>query len=144
VLSGEPRLGQHFYFLIKEVREKAEKGIPQIILTRSDDLFICKLLEKEVPQIKEGTVAIRDILRLPGLISKVMVEKGKVAIEKGLNIDPAGTCIGEGGERAKSVSRLIYPERIDFADWAEDKKRLLPKLLSPVKLIKLNIKKEKE
>ncbi|CAG8612958.1 2683_t:CDS:2, partial [Paraglomus occultum] len=116
---------------VKEVREKSVEDIPQIILTRADDLFIRKLLAQEIPQIKEGVIAIRDILRLPGLVSKVMVERGKVAMEKGLKLDPAGTCIGEEGEKAKSVSRLIYPERIDFADWTEDKKRLLPKLLSP-------------
>jgi len=143
-LREEPRLGQRFYLLIKEVREKSAEDVPQIVLTRSDDLFIRKLLEQEVSQIKNGIIAIHDILRLPGLVSKVMVERGKVAMEKGLRIDPAGTCIGEEGEKAKSISRLIYPERIDFADWSEDKKKLLPKLLSPVKLIKLNIKKEQE
>ena len=143
-LREEPRLGQRFCLLIKEVREKATEDNPQIILTRSDDLFIRKLLEQENPQIKAGIIAIHDILRLPGLVSKVIVERGKVAMEKGLRLDPAGTCIGEEGEKAKSVSRLIYPERIDFADWTEDKKKLLPKLLSPVKLIKLNIKKEEE
>jgi transcription termination/antitermination protein NusA len=102
------------------------------------------LLEQEIPQVKSGIIAIRDILRLPGLMSKVLVERGKVAIEKRLNIDPAGTCIGEAGERAKSISRLIYSEQIYFVDWAEDKKKLLAKLISPVKLIKLIIKKENE
>ncbi|CAI2192554.1 16667_t:CDS:10, partial [Funneliformis geosporum] len=71
--------------------------------------------KQEIPQIKSGVVVIHDILRLPGLVSKVLVERSKGANEKRLNIDPAGTCIGERGERAKSISRLIY-ERIDFAD----------------------------
>ena len=143
-LREEPRIGQRFYLLIKEVKEESTEDNPQIILTRLDNSFIRKLLEQEVPQIKSGIIAIRDILRLPGLVSKVLVEKGKVAIEKRLNIDPAGTCIGEAGERAKSISRLIYSEQIYFVDWTEDKKKLLAKLISPVKLIKLIIKKENE
>ena len=143
-LREEPRIGQRFYLLIKEVREESTEDSPQIILTRLDDSFIHKLLEQEVPQIKSGVIAIHDILRLPGLMSKVLVERGKVAIEKRLHIDPAGTCIGEAGERAKSISRLIYSEQIYFVDWTEDKKKLLAKLISPVKLIKLIIKKENE
>jgi N utilization substance protein A len=67
-------LGQHFYFLVKEVREKLEKDTPQIILTRSDDLFIQRLLEQEIPEIKKGAIVIRHTLRLPGLLSKVIVE----------------------------------------------------------------------
>ncbi|KLL05115.1 MAG: transcription elongation factor NusA [Mycoplasmataceae bacterium RV_VA103A] len=144
VLQEKPRLGQRFLLLIKQVKEKSSEDTPQIILTRADDLFIRKLLEQEIPQLKEGLIVIHSILRLPGLISKVIVEKGPVAKEESLHIGPAGTCIGEGGEKAKSVSRLIYPERIDFADWAADKKKLLSKLISPVRLVKLNIKKETE
>jgi transcription termination/antitermination protein NusA len=138
MLPEGPRPGQRFYFLIKEVKEKEEKNSPQIILTRLDNLFLRKLLEQEIPEIKRDIVAIRDILRLPGLVSKVVVEKGKEAIRKGLEIDPAGTCIGEAGERARSVSRLIYSERIYFVDWTEDKIKLLDKLLSPIKLIRIN------
>jgi transcription termination/antitermination protein NusA len=111
-LREAPRLGQRFYFLIKEVREKFAKDIPQIILTRRDDLFIRKLLEHEIPQIKEGLVVVHDILRLPGLMSKIMVKKGSAALEKKVEIDPAGTCIGERGERAKSISRLTNEQII--------------------------------
>jgi N utilization substance protein A len=89
--------------------------MPQIILTRHDNLFIHKLLEQEILQIKEGTVAIRHILRVPGLVSKVVVEKGKVAIEKGLDISPSGACIGERGRRAKSLSHLTH-ERIEIVN----------------------------
>jgi len=74
MLNEEPRLGHYFYFLIKEVREKAEKDVPQIVLTRHDDLFIQRLLEQEIPEIKKGTIIIRHVLRLPGVLSKVVVE----------------------------------------------------------------------
>ena len=110
--------------------------MPQIILTRHDNLFIHKLLEQQIPQIKEGIVAIRHVLRIPGLVSKVVVEKGKIAIEKGLNISPSGSCIGEGGRRAQFLSRLAC-ERIEIVNWSENKKVLLDNLLSPAKVIEL-------
>lgn len=137
-LSEKPRLGQNLYFLVKEVREKTEKSAPQVILTRYDDLFLTRLLELEIPEIKEGTIAIRHILRLPGLVSKVIIESKKWGIE------PLGTCIGKGAERIKTLSRLVYPERIDLATWTENKKQLLFNLLSPVKTLKLTIKKTGE
>jgi len=133
-LREEPRLGQHFYFLVKEVREKLEKDTPQIILTRSDDLFIQRLLEQEIPEIKKGAIVIRHTLRLPGLLSKVIVES------KEWGVDALGTCIGRDAERIRTVSRLVYPERVDIATWTDDKKKLLFNLLSPVKIIKLIIK----
>jgi len=138
MLPERPRLGQRFCFLIKEVKEEAEKNSPQIILTRFDDLFIRKLLEQEVPQVKKDLVAIRDILRLPGLISKVVVEKGKEAIKKGLELDPTGACIGRRAERIEEISRLALPERVHIVTWSEDKTKLLDKLLSPIKLIRIN------
>jgi len=131
-------LGQGFYFLVKEVKEKEEENHPQIILTRLDELFIRKLLEQEILEIKRGITAIRDILRLPGVVSKLIVEEGTEAIRKGLKVDPAGACIGEKGERIKSICDLTYPEIIYVVPWFEDKVKLLEKLLSPVKLIRLN------
>jgi len=142
-LREGPRLGQYFNLLIKEVREKSTGDAPQIILTRADDLFIHKLLEREIPEIKKGVIVIHDILRLPGVASKILVEKGKSAIKFNLSIDPAGTCIGKRGEAAKKISSICL-EQIYFADWTEDKKKLLAKLLLPTELIKLIIKKEKE
>ncbi|WNE40017.1 MAG: Transcription termination/antitermination protein NusA [Mycoplasmataceae bacterium] len=140
----EIRLGQQLFFLVKEVREKSDDNSPQIILTRSDNLFINKILEQEIPQLQKGIIAVRDILRIPGLISKVIVEKGKVAIDRNLHIDPTGTCIGERGAKIKSISELVRPERIDVAAWTQDKKKMLFNLISPVEPIKLIIKKEKE
>jgi N utilization substance protein A len=111
----EIRLGQILYFLIKEVKEKNENNTPQIILTRSEDLFIRKILEQEIPQLKIGIIAVRDVLRIPGIISKVIVEKGNLAFERNIHIDPTGTCIGERGTKIKAISELVKPERIDIA-----------------------------
>jgi transcription antitermination factor NusA-like protein len=61
--------------------------------------FIKKILESHVPEVKKGEIIIREILRLPGKLSKVLVDK-----RKGSMIDPAGTCIGRSGERIKGAS----------------------------------------
>nr|CAG8484564.1 10664_t:CDS:2 [Entrophospora candida] len=109
-LPEVPKLGQKFlFFLIKEVKENAEKNMPQIILTRHDNLFIHRLLEQEIPQVKEGIITVQHILRIPGLVSKIVVEKSKKAIEKGLNINPFGACIGEKGKR---VHNLLSPAKV--------------------------------
>ncbi|CAG8461107.1 12249_t:CDS:2 [Ambispora leptoticha] len=97
-----------------EVKEKSTKETPQIILTRSNELFIQRILEQEILEIKKGIIIIRHILRLPGLVSKVIVE----STDPKLNLK--GTCIGQGGLRIKSISSLINPdiyhhERIDIA-----------------------------
>jgi transcription termination/antitermination protein NusA len=124
-------IGKRLCFLVKEIQES------RLILTREDNLFLRKVLENVIPQIKYGDIIIRHILRLPGLISKVIVESQK----PGLNAK--GTCIGEEAIRIRSISSLIYPERIDIAIWSEKKKELLFELLSPVKIIRL-IEKEKD
>jgi transcription termination/antitermination protein NusA len=131
VLPEKPRLGQNFYFLIREVREKLEKDSPQIVLTRQDDLFLRKLLELEIPEIKEGIIIIRQILRIPGLLSKLVVES------KRTGLDPLGTCLGKDAERIRTICRLIYPERLDIVPWSEDKKQLLFNFLSPAKVVSL-------
>lgn len=96
-------IGKRLCFLVKETKEN------RLILTREDNLFLRKVLENVIPQIKDGTIVIRHILRLPGLISKVIVESQK----PGLNAK--GTCIGEEAIRIKSISSLVYPERVDIA-----------------------------
>jgi N utilization substance protein A len=131
ILPEKPRLGQSFYFLLKEVREKVEKDVPQIIVTRQDDLFLRKLLELEIPEIKEKIIVIRQILRVPGLLSKLVVESKK------MGVDPLGTCIGKNAERIRTISRSIYPERLDIAPWLEDKRAMLFNLLSPAKVVSL-------
>lgn len=130
ILPEKPRLGQVFYFLVKEVNENVDDR-PQILLTRHDELFLVRLLEGEIPEIKKGIISIRKVLRVPGLLSKLIVES------KERGVDPLGTCIGQGAERIRTISRLIYPERLDIAIWSEDKRELFFNLLSPVKVVSL-------
>ena len=111
--------------------------MPQIIVTRQDDLFLRRVLESEIPEIREeqGIIVIKKILRVPGLLSKLVVESKKVGI------DPLGTCIGKGAERIRAIFGMTYPERLDIAPWSEDKRVMLFNLLSPVKPVKLTIEK---
>lgn len=114
-----------------------KEGMPQIILTRYDDLFLHRLFELNVPQIKEGVIIIRHILRVPGVLSKVVVESKKIGI------DPLGTCIGRDAERIRRISQIVFPERVDLSSWYEDKEKLLSSLLSPAKVVSL-IKREND
>lgn len=93
---------------MKEVKVKSEVNQPQIILTRQDSAFLHKLLESEIPEINKGIIAIRYILREPGLLSKVIIES------KRFGISPLGACIGQNSERIRTICRLISPERIDL------------------------------
>ena|SRR5580765_2980693 len=97
-------MAKRLCFLVKEIQGN------RLILTREDDLFLRKVLEKVIPQVKDGTIIIRHILRLPGLISKVIIESQK----PGLNAK--GTCIGEEAIRIRSISSLVYPEQIYIAN----------------------------
>lgn len=118
-----PERGQHLRFLIKRVEED------KIFLTRKDDSFLLKLLETEVPEIKEGIIVIKEILRLPGIICKAVVESKK------LYLNPSGTCIGREGSRIKNVVKDMAKERIDIVDWNENQTKLIINLFSPVKVI---------
>lgn len=82
----------------------------RVILTRQGDLFFRKVLELEIPEIKNKTIIIRDILHLPGLISKIIVEN------KNPHLNAVGTCIGKDAIRIRSILKIIYPERIEIVN----------------------------
>jgi len=80
-----------------------------IILTRNNETFLRKILTIEIPEIKEGIIEIHDIIRIPGYLSKVIVESKKNFI------DAIGTCIGQGAERIRNIGKYIFPERIEIS-----------------------------
>ncbi|MCE8162673.1 MAG: hypothetical protein I3273_02130 [Candidatus Moeniiplasma glomeromycotorum] len=135
-----PRLGQSFSFLIKEVSEKLEEKWPPLILTRTGDSFLLQVLKFEVPELKEGVITVRQILRSPDS-TKIVVESKK----KG--VDPVGACIGIEAVRIKSISRSLFPERIDIINWADKKETLersepSPKELGSYKNIRIRTSEE--
>jgi N utilization substance protein A len=110
---------------------KKEGNGSRIILTRCGELFLRKVLELEIPEIKEQIIVIRDILTFPGFLNKVIIES------KNPYLNVVGTCIGKDACRMRSILPTIYPERMEMIKWEENKEKLFFKLLAPVEVIKL-------
>ncbi|MFO7981637.1 MAG: transcription termination factor NusA [Candidatus Aminicenantes bacterium] len=111
---------------------KDTKG-PQVIISRSDNQFLKKLLETEIPEIANGNVRIREIIRRPGERSKVSVSTE----EK--DIDPIGACIGIKGNRILSISKELNGEKIDVVRWSEKPEEYAKSALSPAKVDSITI-----
>ena len=115
---------------VKAVIVQVLKGFqgPQIIVSRANSQFLAKLLELEIPEIANGTIEIRDIVRQPG-------ERAKVAVEsKERDIDPIGACIGVKGNRILAVSKELAGEKIDIIEWNPNPILYAKAALSPAKV----------
>ncbi|PIQ63177.1 MAG: transcription termination/antitermination protein NusA [Bacteroidetes bacterium CG12_big_fil_rev_8_21_14_0_65_60_17] len=124
ILRDRYRKGDMVRAVIKEVvRDSA--GNPQIIISRADPLFMERLFELEVPEIDEGIVEIKKIVREPGDRAKVAV------ISHDERIDPVGACVGMKGSRIHAVVRELGNENIDVVSWTDDKHDLIKRALSP-------------
>ena len=110
--------------VVKEVRRDAGSN-PQVIISRSDPALMERLFELEVPEIDEGIVETRRILREPGERAKVAV------ISHDERIDPVGACVGLKGNRIHAVVRELSNENIDVLHWSDDPHTLIKRALSP-------------
>ena len=111
---------------------------PQIILSRSSTDFVKELFELEVPEISEGIVEIKSISRETG-------ERTKSAVHsKDEKVDPVGACVGMRGSRVKDIVKELRGEKIDIVRWNEDVGEYLKAALSPAKISKLEIDREKK
>jgi N utilization substance protein A len=105
---------------------KEEKG-HQVFVSRTSPLFLTKLLELEIPEITNGNIEIKDIVRHPGERAKVAV----VTNEE--DIDPVGACIGVKGNRILAISKELRGEKIDIIEWNPDPLAYAKAALSPAK-----------
>ena len=118
--------------VIKEVlRDNA--GNPLIIISRADPVFMERLFELEVPEIDEGIVDIKKIVREPGDRAKVAV------ISHDDRIDPVGACVGMKGSRIHAVVRELGNENIDVVQWTEDKHDMIKRALSPANPVSVQL-----
>jgi N utilization substance protein A len=109
---------------------KENKG-PQVIVSRADPKFLAKLLEFETPEIADGNIEIKNIVRQPG-------ERSKVAVyTKEKDIDPVGACIGVKGNRIMAISKELNGEKIDIIEWSENPLTYAKAALSPAKVDKV-------
>ena len=120
---------------IRAVVERVDlkNNTPVIILSRTSPKFLSKLLEIEVPEIFDGLIVVRKIVRDPG-------ERAKVAVESfDDRIDPVGACVGMKGSRIHGIVRELKNENIDVINWTNNINLLLQRSLTPAKITSMDI-----
>ena len=125
------RRGDTTRAVIKSV-EITAKG-PDIIVSRSDNHFLFKLFEMEVPEIEDGIIEITKIARHPGERAKIIVNSND------RRIDAVGACVGMRGSRIQAIVRELNNEKIDIVNFSERPEVLIARALSPAKPIELHI-----
>ncbi len=119
------RIGQSVRCLIVEVT-KGTRG-PQIRLSRTHRNMLRRLLEREIPEIYNGTVEIKSIAREPGQRSKVAVASSQPGV------DPVGSCVGLRGTRIQNIVDELMGEKIDVVEWSSDPRQFISNALSPAR-----------
>ena len=133
--SERYRRGETVRAVIKSV-EVTPKG-PDIVVSRSDNHFLYKLFELEVPEIEDGIIDITSIARHPGERAKIIVRSND------RRIDPVGACVGMRGSRIQAIVRELNNEKIDIVNYSEQVEILVSRALSPAKPVQLFIDDEK-
>lgn len=112
-------------------------GNPKIILSRTSPIFLERLFENEVPEVFDGLITIKKIVREPG-------ERAKVAVESyDDRIDPVGACVGMKGSRIHAIVRELQNENIDVINYTDNLELYVQRALSPAKVTSINVDKEK-
>ncbi|SVB79801.1 uncharacterized protein METZ01_LOCUS232655, partial [marine metagenome] len=125
------RRGQTLRALVKSVEMRASG--PDIIVSRSDNQFLAKLFEMEVPEIEDGIIEIMTIVRAPGQRAKIIVRSHD------RRIDAVGACVGMRGSRIQAVVRELNGEKIDVINKSDQPEVLISRALSPAKPLNLYI-----
>ena len=113
-------------------------GNPKIIISRTDPMFLQRMLETEVPEIHDGLIAIRKVARIPG-------ERAKVAVESfDDRIDPVGACVGVKGNRIHGIVRELHGENIDVLPWTSNAQLMITRALSPARVNTINMNEEEK
>ncbi|MBK6977254.1 MAG: transcription termination/antitermination protein NusA [Cytophagaceae bacterium] len=115
---------------IRAIIHKVEinNGNPKLTLSRTSPVFLERLFELEIPEIQDGVISIKKIVREPG-------ERPKVAVESfDDRIDPVGACVGMKGSRIHSIVRELENENIDVIQWTDNMNLLISRSLSPAKI----------
>ncbi len=123
--------------IIKEVRKQSPTGnSPDIILSRSDNMFLARLFEIEIPEIYDGVIEIKAIAREPG-------ERAKVAVQSyDDRIDPVGACVGMKGIRIHAIVRELDNENIDVINYSDDPITYIQRALAPAKIKDIQVSPE--
>ncbi|NQT77286.1 MAG: transcription termination/antitermination protein NusA [Bacteroidetes bacterium] len=113
-----------------------KNGIPEIILSRTSPVFLERLFESEVPEVYDGLITIKNIVRVPG-------ERAKIAVESyDDRIDPVGACVGMKGSRIHGIVRELKNENIDVINFTTNATLFITRALSPAKISSITIHEE--
>ncbi len=115
--------GDRIRAYLTEVRQTARDS--QLVLSRTNDEFLAKLFQMEVPEISEGIVRIMGVSREPGFRAKIAVSSSES------DVDPVGACVGMKGSRVQNVVQELQGERIDIVTWSPDPAKYVYNALAP-------------
>ena len=120
------RKGENARAVISRVENP--NGTPRVILSRTDPMFVQRMLEAEVPEIQDGLITIHKVARIPG-------ERAKIAVESyDDRIDPVGACVGVKGSRVHGIVRELHGENIDVVTWSANTQILITRALGPARV----------
>ena len=125
---------------VRAIVHRAEmvNGNPKIILSRTSPVFLERLFEAEVPEVYDGLITMKNVVREPG-------ERAKVAVESyDDRIDPVGACVGMKGSRIHSIVRELQNENIDVINFTDNLELYLARALSPAKITSMKISEGKD
>jgi N utilization substance protein A len=128
------RKGENVRGVIESVELRGNK--PNIILSRTSPKFLEKLFEQEIPEVFDGVISVKAVVREPG-------EKAKVAVDTyDDRIDPVGACVGVKGSRIHGIVRELGNENIDVINYTTNTQLYIARALSPAKIISITINEE--
>ena len=130
------RKGDTIKAIVKSV--EMNNNQPRIILSRTDNQFLERLFEQEVPEIYDGLITIKKIARIPG-------ERAKVAVESyDDRIDPVGACVGMKGSRIYTIVKELRNENIDVVNYTSNTSLMIQRSLNPAKISSITIDEERQ
>src|SRR6056300_1210323 len=143
ILPKDQMIGEREFFrkgdpiraVVKEVVFRGTK--PVVIMSRTDERFLAKLFEQEIPEVYDGLITIKGVVRIPG-------EKAKVAVESyDDRIDPVGACVGMKGSRIHGIVRELRSENIDVINYTTNQQLFIQRALSPAKISNMVMNEER-
>jgi N utilization substance protein A len=134
--KDRPRKGSSIRAVVHKV--EMNNGTPRITLSRTSPVFLERLFEQEIPEILDGLISVRKIVREPG-------ERAKVAVESyDDRIDPVGACVGMKGSRIHTIVRELENENIDVIQWTDNLNLFISRALSPAKISNIQVDNERK
>lgn len=141
IMPKEEQIPSDFFHkgdMVRAVVKRVDNpnGNPKIIVSRTDERFLRRLFEQEVPEIHDGLITIKNVARIPG-------ERAKIAVESyDDRIDPVGACVGVKGARIHGIVRELRNENIDVLNYTANPQLMIQRALSPAKVSSIRLNEE--